>query len=223
MRKLLLTLFVGSMLQMHAADYLVSDFGAKSDTTVLSTQAVQQAIDACSAAGGGRVVVPTGQYKIGTIVLKSNVDLHLEHGATLFGSTDLNDYLPVRSSYVSLRTQTTTIQLIYADSVENVSISGTGTIDGRGRSFKKLSWNDEGITRPHLLRFIQSRDITVRDVTLKNSGCWMQHYLACDPYSSTASRSRTATTTTTTPSTSTAVMRSSCAACWPTATTTASR
>ena len=180
MRKLLLTLFVGSMLQMHAADYLVSDFGAKSDTTVLSTQAVQQAIDACSAAGGGRVVVPTGQYKIGTIVLKSNVDLHLEHGATLFGSTDLNDYLPVRSSYVSLRTQTTTIQLIYADSVENVSISGTGTIDGRGRSFKKLSWNDEGITRPHLLRFIQSRDITVRDVTLKNSGCWMQHYLACD-------------------------------------------
>ena len=59
-------------------------------------------------------------------------------------------------------------------------IDGFGTIDGRGRSFKKLSWNDEGITRPHLLRFIQSSDITLRDITLKNSGCWMQHYLACD-------------------------------------------
>ena len=83
-------------------------------------------------------------------------------------------------NYVSLRTQTSTIQLIYADRVNNVVIDGYGTIDGRGRSFKKLSWNDEGITRPHLLRFIQSEDITVKDVTLKNSGCWMQHYLACD-------------------------------------------
>ena len=44
----------------------------------------------------------------------------------------------------------------------------------------KQSWNDEGITRPHLLRFIQCRDITVRGITLRNSGCWMQHYLACD-------------------------------------------
>ena len=117
---------------------------------------------------------------IGTIVLKSNVNLHLQQGAVLYGSTDLKQYKPMKSSYVSLRTQTETVQLIYADSVENVVIDGFGTIDGRGRSFEKLSWNDEGITRPHLLRFIQSRDITVKDVTLKNSGCWMQHYLACD-------------------------------------------
>jgi polygalacturonase len=70
--------------------------------------------------------------------------------------------------------------LIYADEVENVVIDGYGTIDGQGRVFPKQSWNDEGITRPHLLRFIQSHDIVVRDVTLRNSGCWMQHYLACD-------------------------------------------
>ena len=86
----------------------------------------------------------------------------------------------MKSDYVSLRTHTTTIQLIYADKVKNVVISGFGTIDGRGRAFKKLSWNDEGITRPHLLRFIQSEDVTVKDITLKNSGCWMQHYLACN-------------------------------------------
>ena len=59
-------------------------------------------------------------------------------------------------------------------------IDGHGTIDGRGRSFAKLSWNDEGITRPHLLRFIECRDIAVKGITLRNSGCWMQHYLACD-------------------------------------------
>lgn len=163
-----------------AADYNITAYGAVNDTTRLSTAAVQRAIDECSQAGGGRVVVPTGGYKIGTIVLKSNVNLHLEHGATLYGSTDLADYRPMKSDYVSLRTQTETIQLVYADNADNVVIDGYGTIDGRGRSFKKLSWNDEGITRPHLLRFIQSRDVTVKDITLRNSGCWMQHYLACD-------------------------------------------
>jgi len=180
MKRCLTLLAVAWALTVRAADYSIVDYGAKADTTVLSTQAVQRAIDECSKAGGGRVVVPTGIYKIGTIELRSNVNLHLEHGATLYGSTDLRDYRPMKSGYISLRTQTETIQLIYADGVSNVVIDGYGTIDGRGRTFKKLSWNDEGITRPHLLRFIQSQDIVVRDITLRNSGCWMQHYLACD-------------------------------------------
>ena len=179
-RNLLCLLFLSHSMSITAKDYIVTDFGAKSDTTVVSTDAVQQCIDLCSADGGGRVVVPAGQYVIGTIILRSNVHLHLELGATLYGSTDLKDYRRVKSSYKSLRTHTETIQLVYADSVENVTIDGYGTIDGRGRVFPKLSWNDEGITRPHLLRFIQSRNIVVRDITLKNSGCWMQHYLACD-------------------------------------------
>lgn len=165
---------------VQAADYNILDYGAVSDTTQLSSAAVQHAIDACSKAGGGRVVVPAGSYKIGTIQLRSHVNLHLEHGATLYGSTSLEDYTPMKSAYVSLRTQTETVQLIYADDVDDVVIDGYGTIDGRGRAFPKLSWNDEGITRPHLLRFIQSRDIVVKDITLCNSGCWMQHYLACD-------------------------------------------
>ena len=66
-----------------AADYNIKKYGAVSDTTKYSTKALQRAIDACSKAGGGRVVVPAGNYKIGSIVLKSNVHLHLEHGATL--------------------------------------------------------------------------------------------------------------------------------------------
>ena len=174
-----------SMLMMSCGatqgrDYDITAYGASSDTTVLSTKAIQQAIDDCSSHGGGRVVVPAGMYKIGTIELRSHVHLYLEAGATLYGSTSLSDYREMKSSYLSLRTQTSTIQLIYADSVCDVTIDGQGTIDGRGAAFEKLSWNDEGITRPHLLRFIQSQDIAVRDITLRNSGCWMQHYLACD-------------------------------------------
>jgi len=176
----MLVLVVLLSLTAEAKDYNVVDFGAVNDTTVLSTAAIQRAIDDCSKAGGGRVVVPAGIYKIGTLVMRSHVNLHLEQGATLYGSTRLEDYRPLKTDYVSLRTQTATVQLIYADGVEDVTISGYGTIDGRGRAFKKLSWNDEGITRPHLLRFIQSRDIRIENITLRNSACWMQHYLACD-------------------------------------------
>ena len=175
-----LMLALASWVATTAADYNILDFGARNDTTVLSTQALQQAIDRCSEGGGGRVVVPAGSYTTGTLVLRSHVHLYLETGATLYGSTRLSDYRQLKTDYLSLRTQTSTIQLIFADGVSDVTISGGGTIDGRGAAFPKLSWNDEGITRPHLLRFVQSTDITVSDVTLRNSGCWMQHYLACD-------------------------------------------
>ena len=163
-----------------AAVHNIVDYGAVSDTTRLSTAAIQRAIDSCHEAGGGTVLVPAGSFKTGSIFLRDNVTLNLENGATLYGSTDIADYTPVTTDYVSLRTVTPTIQLIYADGASNVAISGHGTIDGRGRAFPKLSWNDEGITRPHLLRFIRCSDVTVEGVTLKNSGCWMQHYLACD-------------------------------------------
>lgn len=173
-------LIVFASLSISARTFNISEFGAVADTTCLSTSSIQRAIDECSKSGGGRVVVPTGNFKTGSLQLKSNVHLYLEEGATLYGSTSIEDYTPYTSNYISLRTGIPTIQLIYADSVENVSITGFGTIDGRGKAFPKLSWNDEGITRPHLLRIIRGKDIEVKGITLKNSGCWMQHYLACD-------------------------------------------
>ena len=182
MKNLFLTLFCGvaGAFASHAAVHDITAYGAVADTTRLSTSAIQSAIDACNAAGGGEVLVPAGDWKTGSIFLKSNVTLRLENGATLYGSTDIKDYIPVKTDYVSLRTHTPTIQLIYADKARSVAITGQGTIDGRGAAFPKLTWDDEGITRPHLLRFIQCSDITVSGITLRNSGCWMQHYLACD-------------------------------------------
>lgn len=180
MKKILAGLLIAWSGNVFAAQYNIIDYGAVSDTTKLSTSAIQRAIDDCHVKGGGTVLIPAGNFKTGSIFLKSNVTVHLENGATLYGSTDINDYIPVKTDYVSLRTHTPTIQLIYADKAESVAITGLGTIDGRGRAFPKLSWNDEGITRPHLMRFIQCQDVTVCGVTLRNSGCWMQHYLACD-------------------------------------------
>lgn len=181
LRNIFLSLsLLGCCYGAKASVHNIVDYGAVSDTARLSTEYVQRAIDACSAAGGGTVLIPAGDFKVGSIILRSHVSLYLENGATLYGSTDISDYVPVTTDYVSLRTVTPTIQLIYADKAEHIAITGQGTIDGRGKAFPKLSWNDEGITRPHLLRFIQCSDVTVSGVTLKNSGCWMQHYLACD-------------------------------------------
>ncbi len=180
MKQTLILFFVALATRASAAVFNILDYGAQSDTTVLSTTAIQKAIDACATHGGGRVLVPAGSYATGSLVLRSHVDLHLETGATLYGSTRLDDYCPMRTTYLSLRTWGETVQLIYADGAQHVSISGQGTIDGRGAAFPKLSWNDEGITRPHLLRFIRCQDVSITGVTLRNSGCWMQHYLACD-------------------------------------------
>lgn len=182
MNKLLSTILLSTIAPLSGicGVHNILDYGAVNDTTQLSTAALQRAIDKCSASGGGTVLVPAGSYKTGSIMLRSHVTLCLENGAIIYGSSDIADYTPVSTDYVSLRTNTPTIQLIYADKVTDVAITGQGTIDGRGKAFPKLSWNDEGITRPHLLRFIQSSDITVTGVTLRNSGCWMQHYLACD-------------------------------------------
>ena len=103
MRKLLyISLMFLGCAPAGARDYSILDYGAVSDTTRLSTDAVQRTIDQCAADGGGRVVVPAGNYNIGTLVLRTGVELHLESGATLYGSTRLSDYRPMRSSYVSL-------------------------------------------------------------------------------------------------------------------------
>lgn len=181
MKKIAVLLLVGFCLQhISATEYNILAYGAKADTSFLSTLCIQDAIDACYSGGGGKVIIPAGSFKTGTIVLKSNVDLYLEQGAILYGSKKLSDYKPLKPAYISLRTQEATVQLIYAEKASNVSISGYGEIDGQGGGFKKLSWNDEGITRPHLVRFITCSGVTVKDITLKNSACWMQHYLACD-------------------------------------------
>ena len=75
----------------------VKAFGAVNDSNVISTQAIQKAIDACSNAGGGTVTFDPGYYQTGALFVKKNVNLHLEKRVTLLASTDINDYPEFRS------------------------------------------------------------------------------------------------------------------------------
>lgn len=112
-------------------DFIITDYGAVNDSTFNSRQAIQQAIDSCSAAGGGRVIVPRGRFLTGSVTLKSNVNLYIEKDAVLCFSHDLEDFLPL----VLTRFEGTELMnyspFIYAYEQENVALTGEGTIDGR--------------------------------------------------------------------------------------------
>jgi polygalacturonase len=112
-------------------DFDITKFGAESDGGMKCTAALRNAIQACSAAGGGRVVIPKGVFLTGAIHLESNVDLHVSEGATLLFSTDPKDYLPV----VFTRFESTECMnyspFIYAFEKQNIAITGPGTLDGQ--------------------------------------------------------------------------------------------
>jgi hypothetical protein len=156
----------------------VRDSGASGRGTALDTKPIQDAIDACSAAGGGTVYVPQGTYLIGTLVLKSHVNLHLETGAVLLGSKKLSDYRTIVPALRSYADNYTDKSLIWGENVEDVSIEGRGVIDGQGASFPRPALPYK--LRPYLLRMVNCRGVTVRDVTLKDSAMWVSHYQGCE-------------------------------------------
>lgn len=121
-------------------DFLVTDYGAVGDGKQDCTEAFQQVIAACNEAGGGRVVVPEGNYRSGPIHLKSNVNLHVEKGATISFSTNPEDYLPVvftRWEGVELMNYS---PLIYAFEQENIAITGEGVFDGQANDTNWWPW-----------------------------------------------------------------------------------
>jgi polygalacturonase len=155
--------------------YDIREYGAKGGGEMLCTTSIQKAIDTCSASGGGTVYLPPGTFLTGTIYLKTGVTLRLDPACTLLGSTDLKDYPPTVQTFRSYTDNYTDKSLIYAEKAERIAITGGGTIDGQGASFK-----GPYKVRPYMIRIIQCRNVTVQDVTINNSPMWVQHYLACD-------------------------------------------
>ena len=114
-------------------DYRIFDYGKKSDTEgYLYHNLINKVIDICSKEGGGRVVIPEGTWLCGPITLKSNVNLHLEKGATLLFTADLKEYLPLVYTRWEGMDCYNYQPMIYAYEQENIAVTGEGTIDGGG-------------------------------------------------------------------------------------------
>ena len=148
-------------------------FGAKGDGTTKDTVAIQGAIDACAAQGGGTVPLTSGTYLSAPIVLKSNITLHLDKGATLLGSPDHGDY-PNKTEFRLPAVQS----LISALNAENITISGDGVIDGQGESWWAMARTVSGAgimgnhPRPRLIVFDHCRHVRIEGITAQNSPFW---------------------------------------------------
>jgi hypothetical protein len=169
---------------LGARTYNVRAYGAKGDGTTLDTAAVQAAIDACTRDKGGTVLIPAGDFVVGTIELKSNVTLHLSAAGRLLGSAKPDDY----SAGKGVPPGNGNIVLLYAVDAENVAIEGNGTIDGHGDKFFTGRGDNtgpggnraEGYTlRPHLAIFYRCRNLSVRDVFLTRSAYHCVRILQC--------------------------------------------
>jgi polygalacturonase len=163
----------------------VRDYKARNDGQTVSTKMIQRAIDDCAGKGGGTVYFPAGKYISGTIFLKNFVTLHLESGAVLEGSRNLSDYPVTVSKIRSYTDNYTNKSLIYGEDLNHISITGHGTINGNGGSFKvsnelrKANLFDSFKMRPYIIRMINCENVTVKEITINDSPMWVQHYLAC--------------------------------------------
>ncbi len=149
-------------------------YGAKGNGIAKDTAAIQKAIDVCERQGGGTVELTPGTYLSAPIVLKSNITLQLDKGATLLGSSDHADY-PAITEFRAPGLQA----LVSAANAVNVAITGQGVIDGAGESWWRMARTirDAGVMgnphpRPRLVVFDHCRRVRVEGVTIQNSPMW---------------------------------------------------
>jgi polygalacturonase len=187
-------------------NYSVVDFGAKNDSTYNSRLAVNKAITVCSNEGGGKVIVPRGNYFIaGPIILKSYVNLELEEGAIVNFSGTPVDYMPMVLTVWEGVELFNYSPLIYAYHVTDIAITGKGIFNGnaskcfanyRPQKSKQQyalrqmgidqvpvferNFGKESILPPSMLQFFGCRNILIEGITLKDSPYWVVHPVFCN-------------------------------------------
>ena len=138
----------------------------------------QKLIDDAALAGGGVVTVPPGRHLTKGLILKSNVELHLEKGATLEGSSNVIDYVKAMIPY----SEGDWMAVVMAIGADNVAITGEGEIFGNGTAWplpQNYGGNQEGL-RPRGLAFLGCRNIRLEDFTLRDAACWGIVLKCCD-------------------------------------------
>jgi len=169
------------------------------------TEAIAKAIDACSKAAGGSVVVPRGEFLTGPIHLKSNVNLHLDEGSVLKFSTDPKQYLPpVLTRFESTECMNYS-PFIYAYEQTNIAVTGTGMLDGqadkdhwwsmrtnaRGDADGLVAMGDKDLPvrqrifgeghnlRPNFLQPYKCTNVLIEGVSIRNSPMWEVNPVLC--------------------------------------------
>ncbi|MGF7047687.1 polygalacturonase [Paenibacillus sp. DS2015] len=161
--------------------YNIVDYGAIRNSGTLATEAIASAIEAASNAGGGTVHIPAGTFLTGAIIMKSNIELNLSPGAILSFSTNPEDYPVVVSRWEGVKKEVYA-SCVYGEDLRNISITGSGTLEGNGQAWWDLFRNNREnlkYPRPKLISFDRCQRVTMKDVTLLNSPSWTVNPIAC--------------------------------------------
>ncbi|MBB5441194.1 polygalacturonase [Pedobacter sp. AK017] len=162
----------------------ILNYGAKAGGLTLNTAAIQNAVNACE--DGGIVYVPAGDFKTGALFLKSNMTLYIEKGGRLKGSIDPKDYEPFVYNRFEGWEMNTFASLINAGtmnkdgriSLENLSISGLGTISGGGERLAKAMISRNGMrSRGRLISLLNCKNVNIEGLKIEESPCWTIHYV----------------------------------------------
>lgn len=163
----------------------VKDFGAIGDGKTDDAVSIQKAIDACSLAGGGQVVFPASfTFLSSPFNLKSNIDFHVQAGAKVLANPDEKVY--TKSAF--RQNPGEGMIWIGGENLVNLTISGTGEIDGNGISFMGKELEDSyelkpftiADPRPHVLTIVGGKNIRIKDIHIGNSAYWTVHLIGCD-------------------------------------------
>ncbi|MFK7770865.1 MAG: glycoside hydrolase family 28 protein [Saprospiraceae bacterium] len=183
-----LFVLIFSQVNLFSQDFNILDFGAKPDGKTLNTTAIQSAIDAATKNGGGRVLIPKGEFLTGAFFLKTGTELHLQKEAIILGSTNPKHYFKLNRWKA----------LVMADNQNDISITGQGEINGQGRElalhidslfyagqidsaqYNFIERRPKYYLRPQLIEFVSCKKITIKNVTLRNAACWVQTYDKCE-------------------------------------------
>jgi polygalacturonase len=167
--------------------FIITDFGAVKDSSIVQTQVIQKTIDEAFQQGGGVIVIPKGTFLSGALFFKPRTHLHVSEGAVLKGSDDISDY-PKIPSRIEGQNLDYFAALVNAYGVNGFTISGKGTIDGNGYKYYAAFWQRRmenpnctnlEVSRPRLVFIWNCNNVQVQDVKLHNSGFWSSHYYKC--------------------------------------------
>lgn len=156
----------------------ITDIGAQKGA--FCGEIIQRAIDEQAAQGGGRVAIPAGEYLTGGIVLRSNIELHLEAGAVLRFVDDFDAYPVIDARWEGFE-QPVHRALIYAKGEQNVSITGLGTLEGQGaRWWAAFRKGELDAARPYFVSIEDCERVLLRGFRIQNSPAWTIHPLRCE-------------------------------------------
>ena len=167
--------------------FTVTDYGAVAGGPGLNTAAIQHAIAAAAAKGGGTVVIPAGVFRSGSLFLKPGVALFLAEGAVLKGSENIGDY-PKQVTRIEGHFEPWRMALVNAQGLTKVRISGPGRLDGSGPVYWNAFWARRNenpkctnleVERPRLLFIDRCTDVHLEGLALQDSGFWNLHLYRC--------------------------------------------